>query len=95
MVGKGVLLECLDHPEIDTVLVLGRTPTGIKHSKLIELLHTDFTDYSAVLDQLRGYDACYFCLGVSAGGMKESDYKKLHMIIPLPLAKHSFNLILT
>ncbi len=92
MVGKGVLLECLDHPEIDTVLVLGRTPTGIKHSKLIELLHTDFTDYAAVLGQLRGYDACYFCLGVSAGGMKESDYKKITYDYTLVLGKTLFQL---
>jgi uncharacterized protein YbjT (DUF2867 family) len=92
MVGKGVLLECLDHHEIDTVLVLGRTATGIKHSKLIELLHTDFTDYAAVLDRLKGYDACYFCLGVSAGGMKESDYKKVTYDYTLALGKTLFQL---
>lgn len=92
MVGKGVLLECLDHHEIDTVLVLGRTATGIKHSKLIELLHTDFTDYTAVLDRLKGYDACYFCLGVSAGGMKESDYKKVTYDYTLALGKTLFQL---
>jgi uncharacterized protein YbjT (DUF2867 family) len=92
MVGKGVLLECLDHPEIDTVLVLGRTPTGIKHSKLNELLLTDFTDYVAVHDRLNGYDACYFCLGVSAGGMKESDYRKITYDYTLALGKTLFQL---
>lgn len=92
MVGKGVLLECLDHPEIDTVLALGRTPTGIKHTKLIELLVADFTDFSMVRDQLKGYDACYFCLGVSAGGMKESDYKKITYDYTLALAKALFQL---
>lgn len=92
MVGKGVLLECLDHPKIDTVLVLGRTSTGIKHPKLMELLHTDFTDYSGVREKLRGYDACYFCLGVSAGGMQESDYRKITYDYTLTLGKTLFEL---
>ncbi|MEQ1586238.1 MAG: NAD-dependent epimerase/dehydratase family protein [Cyclobacteriaceae bacterium] len=90
MVGKGVLLECLDHSEIDTVLALGRTPTGIKHSKLIELMVADFTDFTMVRDQLKGYDACYFCLGVSAGGMKESDYKRITYDYTLALGKTLF-----
>jgi len=92
MVGKGVLLECLDHPSIDTVLVLGRTSTGIKHPKLMELLHTDFTDYTEVSEKLKGYDACYFCLGVSAGGMKESDYRKITYDYTLTLGKTLFEL---
>jgi len=92
MVGKGVLLECLDHPKIDSILVLGRTSTGIKHPKLIELLHTDFTDYTEVREKLRGYDACYFCLGVSAGGMKEPDYRKITYDYTLTLGKTLFEL---
>ncbi len=52
MVGKGVLLECLDHPSINEVLVIGRNPIGIEHPKLKKLIHKDFTDYSEIKDQL-------------------------------------------
>ena len=87
MVGKGVLLECLDHSSIETVLVIGRTPLGIEHPKLKELIHTDFTDFSEIENLISGYDACFFCLGVSAGGMKEDAYKRVTYDFALSLAK--------
>jgi uncharacterized protein YbjT (DUF2867 family) len=77
MIGAGALLECLDDPGVERVLAIVRRPTGRQHAKLVELVHDDFLDYSAVEDQLTGYDACLFCLGVSAGGMKEVDYRRI------------------
>ena len=90
MVGKGVLLECLDHNSINEVLVIGRNPIGIRHAKLKELIHDDFTDFSKVEKQLLDYDACFFCLGISAGGMKENEYKKITYDFTLALAKQLF-----
>lgn len=77
MVGQGALLECLDDPEVERVLAVVRRPTGKAHEKLDELVVKDFTDYSAVEDRLRGYDACLFCLGVSAAGMTEAEYRRV------------------
>jgi len=87
MVGKGVLLECIDHPAIKQVLSIGRTPLGMAHPKLKELIHPNFLDFSAVKEQLKGYDACYLCMGVSAGGMKENTYHVLTYVYTLTLAK--------
>ena len=74
MVGEGVLMECLQHPQVETVLVINRKPCGVTHPKLKEVIQKDFFDLSAVEDQLSGYNACYFCLGVSSIGMKEREY---------------------
>ncbi len=87
MIGKGVLLECLDHDSIAEVMALGRNPVGIKHPKLKELVHKDFTDFSNVHSQLSGYDACFFCLGISSVGLKEEQYKKITYDYTLALAK--------
>lgn len=75
-VGEGVLLECLAHPSIDEVLVVGRKSCGRQHAKLQELLVKDFFALDTVADRLRGYDACFFCAGVSSVGMNEADYKR-------------------
>ena len=87
MIGKGVLLECLDHDAIHAVLVLGRSGVGIQHNKLTELLLDNFEDYSEVKHKLEGYDACFYCLGVSAAGMKEGKYMKITYGYTLALAK--------
>lgn len=87
MIGKGVLLECLDHNEISEVLTIGRTATGIQHPKLKEMVHNDFTDFSSVKDQLIGYDGCFFCLGISAAGLKEEQYKIITYDFAMTLAK--------
>jgi len=75
MVGQGVLLECLDRHTVTSVLVVGRSPCGIEHSKVEEIIHGDFADYGPIEDRLGGLDACFFCLGVSAAGMSEEDYR--------------------
>ncbi|MCI4326075.1 MAG: NAD-dependent epimerase/dehydratase family protein [Thermoplasmata archaeon] len=77
MVGQGVLLECLRDPRVERVLSLGRSPTGRTDPKLEELVQPDLTDLAQVEDRLRGYDACFFCLGVSSAGMSEVDYRKV------------------
>jgi uncharacterized protein YbjT (DUF2867 family) len=77
MVGQGTLLECLDDPGVERVLAVVRRPTGRSHPKLVELVHQDFSDYSAAESQLQGYDACFFCLGVSAAGLSEAEYTKI------------------
>jgi len=87
MVGKGVLLECLDHNSIDEVLIIGRNHAGIEHPKLKELIHRDFTDFRGIHKQLSGYDACFFCLGISAAGLKEEQYKRITYDFALSLAK--------
>lgn len=87
MVGKGVLLECLDHEDIGEVLVIGRSPVGMEHPKLKELIHKDFIDFSGEKNKLTGYDACYFCLGISAAGLTEEQYKKITYDYTLSLAR--------
>ncbi|MEZ5017490.1 MAG: NAD-dependent epimerase/dehydratase family protein [Flavipsychrobacter sp.] len=77
MVGKGVLYECLDSNNIEEVLIINRSTVGIKHPKLTEIIHKDFFDLSSVKKRLQGYDACFFCLGVSAVGMSEEQYTGL------------------
>lgn len=87
MVGKGVLLECLDNPEISDVLVVNRRPVGINHPKLKEVLLPDFFNVRVISRELRGYDACFFCLGVSSAEMKEAKYKTLTYDLTMAFAK--------
>jgi len=77
MVGKGVLLESLDDPQVKQVLCIGRRSLNMKHEKLLELIHPDFSNFESVRDQLEGYDAAFLCMGVSSAGMSESDYAHL------------------
>lgn len=74
MVGKGVLLECLDDPRIEKVLVVNRNPVNMEHPKLKEVLLSDFTQIQSHSEQLAGYDACFYCMGVSAIGLSEEKY---------------------
>jgi hypothetical protein len=87
MVGKGIMLECFDHESISEVLIIGRNPIGMSHPKLKELIHKDFSDFSPVAEQLAGYDACFFSLGISAAGLKEAEYKRITYDFTLALAK--------
>jgi uncharacterized protein YbjT (DUF2867 family) len=86
MVGQGVLRECLLDPAVENVLAVGRSPTGQQHAKLREIVHGDFMDYSAIESRLAGYDACFFCLGVSSVGMDEERYRHLTYDITLAAA---------
>lgn len=77
MVGKGVLLECLDSPDVEAVLVVNRRSLEMSHPKLKEVLHKDFLDLSAIKEELSGYDACFFCLGMSAAGASKETYYRI------------------
>ena len=86
MVGEGVLHEALQHPDVEAMLVISRKPCGVNHPKLKEIIHSDFYDLSPILNQFSGYNACYFCLGVSSVGMKEPEYFKLTHTLTLNFA---------
>ena len=77
MVGQGVLRECLRDPRVDAVLTVGRKATGQPHPKLKELVHADLFEYGSVAAELKGYDACFFCLGISSAGMNEAAYRRI------------------
>lgn len=87
MVGEGVLHTCLNDPDVEEVLVVGRRPCEVSHPKLKEIVHKDFFDFSAIENQLSGYNACFFCLGVSSVGMKEPEYYKLTYTLTLNFAE--------
>ena len=87
MVGKGVLLECLRDDDIQSVLVIVRQSTGMENPKLREILHTDFLDFSAIANHLKGLDACFFCLGVSSFGMKEAEYRRITYDVTMAAAQ--------
>ncbi len=86
MVGEGVLHECLQHPEISEILIINRKSSGIVHPKVTEILHIDFFDLSAIEVKLQGYDACFFCLGVSSVGMKEEAFTKFTYTLTMHVA---------
>ena len=87
MVGEGVLLECLQNPAVAEVLVLGRRPCGYTHAKLRELLVSDLGDLSAIESQLSGYNACFFCAGVSAVGLSPEAYERITHDLTLRFAQ--------
>ncbi|MGB0403939.1 MAG: NAD-dependent epimerase/dehydratase family protein [Salibacteraceae bacterium] len=87
MIGKGVLLECLQHKDITEVLSISRKSLGMNHPKLKELIHRDFSEFESVKDSLKGYDAAYCCMGVSAASLSELEYTKLTYDFTMALAK--------
>lgn len=86
MVGEGVLLKTLDHKNVESVLVIGRRSYKMIHEKLKQIIHHDFFDYSAIEEHLKGYNACFFCLGVSSVGMSEQDYTRITYDLTLQAA---------
>src|SRR4030088_892232 len=87
MVGQGVLRECLLDGGVESVLAVGRSLSGQTHAKLREIVHNDFLDFSGIESELAGFDACFFCLGVSSVGMSEERYRHLTYDITLAAAK--------
>ena len=87
MVGEGLVKTCLERPDVEAVLVVTRKTTGIRHVKLKEIIHQDFFDCSAIAGQLDGYNACFFCLGVTSVGKTEAAYYKLTYTLTLQFAK--------
>ena len=87
MVGQGVLRECLLDPEVELAVTVGRTATGAQDAKLREIVLADMKNYTEIEDQLAGFDACFFCLGVSSSGMKEADYARVTYDLTLAAAE--------
>jgi uncharacterized protein YbjT (DUF2867 family) len=86
MIGEGVLYECLHHLEVEKVLVISRNPCGYTHPKLSEIIHKDLSDISSLSESIKGYNACYFCLGVTSIGKNEFDYTRLTYTLTLNFA---------
>ncbi|MES2617687.1 MAG: NAD-dependent epimerase/dehydratase family protein [Bacteroidota bacterium] len=86
MVGEGVLHECLNHPEVSGVLAINRRIGNTSHPKLTEIIHQDFTNFEGIKDQLKGYDACFCCMGVTSVGKDEATFHQFTYNLTLPLA---------
>lgn len=87
MVGEGVLHVCLNHPDVEKVVVIGRKTCGVNHPKLKEIILTDFFNPSTLQGKLSEYSACFFCLGVSSVGMSEEQYFKLTHTLTIGFAQ--------
>jgi uncharacterized protein YbjT (DUF2867 family) len=87
MVGSGVLIECLKDARVASALVVGRRPSGVRDARVRELVRDDFFDWSGAAEELRGLDACFFCLGVSAAGMSEEAYTRVTHDLTLAAAQ--------
>jgi nucleoside-diphosphate-sugar epimerase len=87
MVGEGVLLECLNHPDVQQVLIINRKPAGVSHPKLREIIHRDFFDLTPIEQQLTNFDACFFCLGVSSVGISKEEYRHTTYGLTLNMAQ--------
>ena len=77
MVGQGVLRECLLDAGVASVVSIGRSGTGVSDPKLREIIHADLTNYAPIESQLSGFDACFFCLGISSAGLSEDEYARI------------------
>jgi hypothetical protein len=86
MVGEGVLHECLNHPEVESILIINRHSSGVIHPKVKEIIHSNFFNFTGLADQLQDYNACFFCLGVSSVGMKENEYYRLTYTLTMHVA---------
>jgi nucleoside-diphosphate-sugar epimerase len=87
MVGKGVLIECLESKEVESVLIINRSSADISHPKLTEIIHKDFSDLTSIKENLKGYDACFFCMGISSLGMGEEEYYRITYTMTEALGK--------
>jgi len=87
MIGAGTLIEALADPQVESVLVVGRRPSGVVHAKLEEALHNDFYDYAALQSRWPAYAACLFCLGVTSAGIDEASYRRLTYDLTLAAAR--------
>jgi uncharacterized protein YbjT (DUF2867 family) len=87
MIGQGVLRECLSDERVERVLVVGRQASGVTHAKVRELVVADVADLEPVAAELRGYDAAFFCAGVSSAGMSEADYRRVTYELTLAAAR--------
>jgi uncharacterized protein YbjT (DUF2867 family) len=82
-----VLRECLVDPDVQRIQAIGRTPTGVQNAKLREIVHQDAWHYADIENDLSGFDACFFCLGVTSSGMKEEAYARVTYDITMAAAE--------
>jgi uncharacterized protein YbjT (DUF2867 family) len=87
MVGQGVLRECLLDPGVELVVAIGRSASGVSNPKLREIVHADLVDYSTIESLLTGFDACFFCLGISSAGLTEEQYTRITYDITVSAAE--------
>ena len=87
MIGAGALIECFGDSRVERVLAVVRKPTGSRHSKLEEVVHTDFNDYAVLRPRWADFDACLFCLGVTSVGMDEASYRRITFDFTLAAAR--------
>ncbi len=87
MVGEGVLHEALLSSEVEAVLSISRRPCEISHPKLKEIIHSDFFNFASIAEAVRGYNACFFCLGVTSVGKSEEEYRRLTYDLTMAAAK--------
>ncbi|MCO5239629.1 MAG: NAD-dependent epimerase/dehydratase family protein [Chitinophagaceae bacterium] len=87
MVGEGVLQECIANDKVEKILLINRRPSGYAHPKIEEVLHSDFNNISSAADKLTGYDACYFCAGISSVGMNEEKYIRVTYDLTMNFAR--------
>ncbi len=87
MIGQAVLRECLLDPGVERVIAIGRSPSGASHPKLGDIVHPDLWNYSSIETELKGMDACFFCLGVTSAGMTEHDYQRITYGITIAAAE--------
>lgn len=87
MIGQGVMLECLRDHGVELIVTVGRTATGVRDSKVREIEHHDLLEFRGMEDALCGFDACFFCLGVTSSGMKEADYARITFSMTLAAAE--------
>jgi nucleoside-diphosphate-sugar epimerase len=92
MIGKGLLLECIDNPSVEEILLINRNPIDISNPKVKEIILKDFTDFASISDQLADYDICHHCMGVSAAGLNEEKYTKLTYDVTQSLASTLFKI---
>ena len=88
MVGEGVLHECLHHPAVSSILVINRKPSGVNHSKVKEIIHSDFYDLSPIESQLKSYNTCFFCLGTTSIGKNEAEFTKVTYDLTMHVAEN-------
>lgn len=87
MIGQGVLRECLLASDVELIETVGREPTGVEHPKVREVVHREMLDYRAIEGELTGFDACFFCLGVTSAGIGEADYERVTYGITMAAAE--------
>ena len=92
MVGEGVLHECLNHPDVEYVLVINRRTCNTQHPKLKKIIHYDFYNLTKIEDELKDFNACFFCLGTTSVGKNEEEYTRISFELTKTFADTLFKL---